>query len=105
MLILATTFPAILAWIILGPPAAFVVTAAAGRLLGVRRSWAALAVAGVVGWTLGVVSAGVITSWDWSSLEMVLVSLVLGTLFTMIAALGLDLLAPMGSLARGEQAG
>ena len=36
---------------------------------------------------------------------MVLLALLLGTLFTMIAALGLDLLAPMGSLASGEEAG
>jgi len=105
MLIVATTAPAVGAWIVLGPPAAFAVTVGAGRLLGARRSWFALSVAGVVGWTLGVVSAGVITGWQWDGLEMVLLALLLGTLFTMIAALGIDLLAPMGSLATGDQAG
>ena len=64
-----------------------------------------LLAAGIVGWTLGVVSAGVITGWQWDGLEMVLLALLLGTLFTMIAALGIDLLAPMGSLATGDQAG
>src|SRR3954447_5024851 len=102
---LATSVPVIAAWIVLGPPAAFAVTVGAGRLLGARRSWWALSVAGVVGWTLGVVSGGVITGWAWDSLEMVLLAVLLGTLFTMIAALGLDLLAPMGSLASGERAG
>ncbi len=105
MLIVAATAPAIIAWTVLGPPAAFVVTVGAGRLLGARRSWFALSLAGLVGWTLGVLSAGVITGWQWDALEMVLLALLLGTLFTMIAALGIDLLAPMGSLARGEQAG
>src|SRR5262245_44981632 len=105
MPILATSAPAVAAWIVLGPPAAFAVTAGAARLLGARRSWLALAVAGLAGWTLGVISAGVITAWEWEGLEMVLLALLLGTLFTMIAALGLDLLAPMGALATGEQAG
>jgi ubiquinone biosynthesis protein len=105
MMIVATTAPAVVAWIVLGPPAAFAVTVGAGRLLGARRSWFALSIAGLVGWTLGVVAAGVITSWEWDGLEMVLLALLLGTLFTMITALGIDLLAPMGSLATGEEAG
>jgi ubiquinone biosynthesis protein len=105
MSIVATTVPAVAGWIVLGPPAAFAVTLGAGRLLGARRSWFALAVAGLVGWTLGVISAGVITAWDWDGLEMVLLALLLGTLFTMIAALGVDLLAPIGSLATGDEAG
>jgi ubiquinone biosynthesis protein len=54
---------------------------------------------------MGVVLAGAITGWAWDGLEMVLLALLLGTLFTMMAALGLDLLAPMGSLASGEEAG
>ena len=70
MLIVATTVPAVGAWIVLGPPAAFAVTLGAGRLLGARRSSRSLAIAGRAGWTLGVVSAGVVTGWDWSGLEM-----------------------------------
>jgi ubiquinone biosynthesis protein len=105
MVIFATNWPVVVAWIVLGPPAAFAVTVVAGRLLGARRSWFALGVAGLVGWTAGVLTAGAITGWQWEELEMVLLALLLGTLFTMIAALGMDLLAPMGSLATGEQAG
>jgi ubiquinone biosynthesis protein len=105
MSIIATSVAAVTAWIVLGPPAAVAVTVGAGRLLGARRSWLALGVAGLVGWTLGVLSAGLITGWAWDELEMVLLALLLGTLLTMIAALGLDLLAPMGSLASGAEAG
>src|SRR6185295_1719020 len=101
----ATSIPAVVAWIVLGPPAAFAITVVAGRLLGARRSWFALSIAGLIGWTGGVVAAGFITDWGWDELEMVLLAFLFGTLFTMITALGIDLLAPMGSLATGEQAG
>jgi ubiquinone biosynthesis protein len=93
------------AWVLLGPPAALGVTIGAGRLLGARRGWAALAVAGLIGWTGGVVVAGELTGWAWDSIDMALVALVLGTLFTMAAAVLIDLVAPVGSLAQGEEAG
>lgn len=81
------------------------VTFFAGRLLGARRGWTALGVAGIVGWSLAVVSAGELTDWDWLSLDMALVALALGTLFTMAAALAFDLVSPVGSLASQEVAG
>lgn len=102
---LAITPNEALAWIVLGIPAAVAVTFVAGRLLGARRGWVALAVAGAVGWIAGVTAAGAITGWEWGTADMVLVALLLGTLFTMVGALGLDLVAPMGTLATGEQAG
>lgn len=96
---------AVVLWVVLGAPAAAAVTLLGGRLLGARRSIVALTLAGLAGWTLGVVTAGVLTAWDWTHIDMVLVAFIFGTLFTMILALGLDLLAPVGTLARGEQAG
>ena len=96
---------AALAWIVLGPPAVAVVTGLAGRLLGARRSLMALAVSGVIGFTGGVVAAGALTGWGWDTGEMVLLALALGTFFTMLAALVIDLLAPIGTLAHGQAAG
>lgn len=95
----------ILWWVVLGVPAMSLVTFFAGRLLGARRGWTALGVAGIVGWSLAVVSAGELTDWDWLSLDMALVALALGTLFTMAAALAFDLVSPVGSLASQEVAG
>jgi ubiquinone biosynthesis protein len=95
----------IAAWIVLGPLAAVGVTIVGGRLLGARRGWVALAIAGLIGWTGGVLAAGELTGWAWDSIDMALVALVLGTLFTMAAAVLIDLVAPVGSLARGEEAG
>lgn len=92
-------------WIVLGIPAMAAVTFFAARLLGARRSWFALGISGVIGWTAAVIIAGEITLWEWTTLDMVLVSLLLGVLFTMATALLLDLLAPVGSLASGERAG
>ena len=92
-------------WIFFGGPAMCGVTFIGGRLLGARRSWFALVLAGVIGWAAGVVSAGAMTNWAWGTLDMVLVTFALGTIFTMAMALGLDMIAPVGSLARGEQAG
>ena len=95
----------IFGWIVLGIPAMAAVTFFASRLLGARRSWLELTFSGMVGWSAAVVIAGEITLWQWASLDMVLVALLLGVLFTMATALLLDLIAPVGSLARGERAG
>lgn len=94
-----------LGWIVLGPVAAFAVTFVAGRLLGARRGWSVLVLSGVIGFTAGVVAAGILTDWAWSELAMALLTLVFGTVFTMAVAVGFDMLAPVGSLATGEQAG
>jgi ubiquinone biosynthesis protein len=95
----------ILVWIVFGVIAPVAITVGAGRLLGARRGWVALVFSGLVGWSAAVVLGGVLTGWYWGSFEMPTVVFVLGTLFTMLVAVGLDLLAPVGSLARGEAAG
>lgn len=92
-------------WVVLGLPAMVVVTIAGSRLLGTRRGAVALTVAGIVGWTAAVLTAGLLTDWDWNALSMVLLALGFGTLFTMMSALAIDFLAPMGSLATGERVG
>jgi len=86
-------------------PAMVAVTLVAGRLLGARRGWVSLTISGVIGWTGAVLCAGELTDWEWATLDMVLVALALGTVFTMAVALLLDLIAPVGSLAGGDAAG
>jgi ubiquinone biosynthesis protein len=103
--ILASTATTIIAWIFLGLLAALVVTIVGSRLLGARRGWVQMTTAGVLGWTAGVVAAGALTGWRWSSAAMAVASLAFGTLCTMLVALGMDLLSPAGSLPRGQAAG
>ncbi len=93
------------AWIVLGVPAMLGVTVLAGRLLGARRGWVTLLIAGLIGWTGAIIVAGELTDWGWATLDMILVTWVLGVLFTMGAALATDFVAPVGSLARGDAAG
>ena len=83
----------------------WLVTAVAGRLLGSRRGWLSLSIAGVLGFALALVTAGQLTDWKWRSLDMVLVTLALAVILTMAFALAIDLAAPVGSLARGNAAG
>jgi ubiquinone biosynthesis protein len=103
--LLASTATTVVAWIFLGLLAAVAVTVVGARLLGARRGWLQMTVAGVLGWTAGVVAAGALTGWRWDSAEMAVASLAFGTLCTMLVALGMDLLSPAGSLARGQAAG
>jgi ubiquinone biosynthesis protein len=103
--LLASVATTAIAWIFLGLLAALVVTVVGSRLLGARRGWLQMAVAGVIGWTAGVVSAGALTGWRWDSAAMVVASFAFGTLCTMLVALGMDLLSPVGSLPRGQAAG
>ena len=83
----------------------WLITVVAGRLLGARRGWLSLALAGVAGFALAIVTAGELTNWEWRTLDMVLVTLTLALLLTMAFALAIDLAAPVGSLARGNAAG
>ncbi len=92
-------------WILTVTLGWLLVTGIAGRLLGARRGWVALSLAGVGGLGAGVVVAGELSDWDWASLDMVAVSLGLGVLFTMTLALAIDLAAPVGTLAQGRSAG
>lgn len=96
---------AISLWVVLGVPAALLVTFVGGRLLGARRGWAALLLSGILGWTIGVLIAGGVTSWSWDSRRMMLLALIVGALFTMMIALGIDFVAVQGTLAKGDAAG
>jgi ubiquinone biosynthesis protein len=104
-MLLASTATTAIAWVVFGLLAAFVVTVIGSRLLGARRGWLQMSVAGVVGWTAGVVAAGALSGWRWDSAEMAVASLAFGTLCTMLVALGMDFLSPPGSLPRGQAAG
>jgi ubiquinone biosynthesis protein len=92
-------------WVLFAVPAAVAVTIIGGRLLGTRRSWVERLVSGGLGWTSGLVIAGVLTGWEWTAFRMVFLTLLFGTLLTMVIAVGLDMLATPGSLLHGEVAG
>ncbi len=89
----------------IGPLTMLAVTGFAGRMLGARRGLLALMISGAVGFAFGVWAAGELTDWRWASLDMILATIVLSTLFTMSVAVALDMVAPVGSLARGDRAG
>jgi ubiquinone biosynthesis protein len=84
---------------------AFVTTVASLRLLGIRRGWPSALLAGVLGWGTGLLVALGLNDWDWSTDDLVVTTLAIGIPATMGVAVGLDLLARPGSLARGESAG
>ncbi|WP_208027213.1 ABC1 kinase family protein [Rhabdothermincola sediminis] len=93
-----------LALVALWFPAAVATAFLASRMLGVRRSWVAVLMSGVVGWSAGfVVSLGIAGELD--DPRLVRNTLVLSFVFTMAAAVGLDLLAKPGTLAQGDAAG
>jgi ubiquinone biosynthesis protein len=75
------------------------------RLLGVRRGWLQMTSAGVLGWVGGSAIAGALGSWEWGTTEVLLDTVVMSLLLTMVLVVGFDLLAPAGSLAKGEEAG
>jgi len=75
------------------------------RLLGVRRGWAKAAVAGIAGWTIGTLLTLGLNGWDWGSEDLILETLAIAVPATMAVAVGFDLLARPGTLARAEQAG
>jgi ubiquinone biosynthesis protein len=74
------------------------------RMLGVRRSWVAILLSSLIGWTAGfLVSLGV--AGELHDARLLRNTVVLAFVFTMAAAVGLDLLARPGSLAQGDAAG
>jgi ubiquinone biosynthesis protein len=95
----------VVGWVIIGIPSMFIVSFAGSRLLGAKRGWMALLGSGIIGWLAALALAGEISQWRWQTLDMILLTLVLGTILTMIMALALDFLSPVGSLATGDQAG
>jgi ubiquinone biosynthesis protein len=90
--------------IVLSFPLIALVALLASRMLGVRRSWVAIVLSALIGWTAGfLVSLGI--SGELHDARLLRNTLVLSFVFTMAAAVGLDLLARPGSLAQGEAAG
>ncbi len=84
---------------------AIVTTAISLRLLGLRRGWGSVLLAGLLGWgTAGILSLALVR-WDWGADGLVVHAVALGVPATMAAAVALDLIARPGSLAVGERAG
>ena len=80
-------------------------TLLANRLLGLRRGWLRLSIAGALGWVVGFIGANILGDWEEGSAEVLLNTILLSLILTMVFIVGLDLLAPRGSLARGDEAG
>ncbi len=91
----------VVSWVLLVPPAGALATWVASRLLGVRRDGVSMVASGLVGFLLGIVFAGAVTAWEWDDIRMVGLTLVFGTVNTMVIAVGLDLLRAPGTAARG----
>ena len=90
----------VVSWVLLVPPAGALATWVASRLLGVRRDGVSMVASGLVGFLLGIVFAGAVTAWEWDDIRMVGLTLVFGTVNTMVIAVGLDLLRAPGTAAR-----
>ena len=91
--------------VLLEVPVAVVATVLAARMLGVRRSWAAIACAGLVGWVCGNLLEVALHDWHWSRASLSVPTVAYAIVFTMLAAVTFDFTAQPGSLARGERAG
>ncbi len=91
--------------ILLLVPGLIIVSALAVRLLGVRRSWVAVSIASVLGWVVGLALAWAVSNGDLSSSGFVRNTLFVAFIATMVIAVGVDLLARPGTLAKGEAAG
>lgn len=91
--------------VVLFVPGLIIVSALAIRLLGVRRSWVAVTIASILGWITGVALAYGVAGGDLESTSFVRNTYFVAFLATMVIAVGVDLLAKPGSLAKGEAAG
>jgi ubiquinone biosynthesis protein len=103
--ILATTVAEAALRVLVSAALAVVTTRLALALLGVRRGWAKALVAGAAGWLIGGLLALGLNGWDWGADGLVIQTLAIAVPATMTIAVGLDLVAPPGSLARPEAAG
>ncbi len=104
-MVAATTAGEIAGRVVVAALLAAVTTRLSLRLLGVRRGWTAALTAGVAGWLVGGLLALALNDGDWGADGLVLQVLVISVPTTMAVAVGLDLLAAPGSLARPGQAG
>jgi ubiquinone biosynthesis protein len=95
----------ILALLVLSLPAIVVLALVGTRMLGVRRSWVAIAISGVVGWVVGLAVAFAVSGGSVRDAEFLRNALLLGFLATMTTAVALDLLAKPGTLSQGDAAG
>jgi ubiquinone biosynthesis protein len=95
----------ILALLVLSLPAIVVLALVGTRMLGVRRSWVAIAISGVVGWVVGLAVAFAVSGGTVRDAEFLRNALLLGFLATMTTAVALDLLAKPGTLSQGDAAG
>lgn len=86
-------------------PALLVVTFVATRLLGVRRSWLATGTSVLVGMLAGTGIAYLAVGSNADAGGFLRATLALSFICTMLAAVGADLLARPGSLAKGDKAG
>ena len=80
-------------------------TLLSGRLLGVRRGWLSLSMAGLLGWGLGLAVASGLGDAAFGESGLLLDTVLLSLLFTMMLVVAFDLAAPQGSLATGSEAG
>jgi ubiquinone biosynthesis protein len=86
-------------------PVAVATTLVAVRLRGVRRSWVAITLAGVIGWVSGNLLQVGLNDWAGHAAGLSLDTVAFSILFTMMTAVTLDLVAKSGTLARGEEPG
>jgi ubiquinone biosynthesis protein len=94
----------ILAFVVLSLPLIVVVALVASRMLGVRRSWVAILLSGVIGWTAGF-GISLAIAGELHDAHLLRNTLVLSFVLTMAAAVGFDLLAKPGTLEQGNAAG
>ncbi len=99
-----STFDAIIRILVL-VPGLLLVTFVATRLLGVRRSWLATGTSVLIGIGLGGGIALAVVGGDVDADGFVRSTLALSFICTMLAAVGADLLARPGTLAKGAKAG
>ena len=90
--------------IVLSFPLIVGVALLAARLLGVRRSWVAIVVSALIGWAAGL-AVSLAIAGELHDARLLRNTVVLAFVFTMAAAVGLDLLARPGSLSQGDAAG
>ena len=101
----AGTLVALGLWIVMAVLTVAGTTMLALRLLGIRRGWARAALAGLIGWSTGLLLALAVADWDWGTDGLVLHVLAFSIPATMAVAVAFDLLAQPGTLATGERAG
>ncbi len=90
--------------VLISLPLIAIVAFLASRMLGVRRSWSNVLLAGLIGWSLASVTALAIAGWNTDEPQVFRNFFVLALFTTMAAAIALDLLAKPGTLVKGEDA-